>query len=69
MTYHRTRQKLINIASGVINAWGWGFSRVLDAVTQVVPEFDVKRVGAIGCSRNGKAALAAGIFDERVRNP
>ncbi|EJD04751.1 uncharacterized protein FOMMEDRAFT_187173 [Fomitiporia mediterranea MF3/22] len=51
---------------GVITAWGWGFHRVLDAIEQVAPELDAKRVGAIGCSRDGKAALAAGIFDERI---
>ncbi|KAL5498115.1 hypothetical protein ACEPAH_2245 [Sanghuangporus vaninii] len=51
---------------GVITAWGWGYHRVLDALEQVAPELDSKRVGAIGCSRDGKAALAAGIFDERV---
>ena len=39
---------------------------MLDAIEQVAPELDPTRVGAIGCSRYGKAALAAGIFDERV---
>ncbi|THH02311.1 hypothetical protein EW145_g6763 [Phellinidium pouzarii] len=51
---------------GVITAWAWGFNRILDAIIEVVPEFDQKRVGVIGCSRDGKAALAAGIFDERI---
>ncbi|KAH8115116.1 hypothetical protein DFH11DRAFT_1508196 [Phellopilus nigrolimitatus] len=51
---------------GVITAWAWGFNRVLDAIIQTVPEFDQSRVGVIGCSRDGKAALAAGIFDERI---
>ena len=53
---------------GVLTAWAWGFSRILDAVIEKVPEFDKERVGAIGCSRDGKSALAAGIFDERVRH-
>lgn len=52
---------------GVLTAWAWGFSRILDAIIEEVPEFDQKRVGVIGCSRDGKSALAAGIFDERVR--
>lgn len=51
---------------GVLTAWAWGFSRILDAIIEEVPEFDQKRVGVIGCSRDGKSALAAGIFDERV---
>ncbi|KAI5115455.1 hypothetical protein M0805_001278 [Coniferiporia weirii] len=51
---------------GVITAWAWGFHRILDAIIQEVPEFDQKRVGVIGCSRDGKSALAAGIFDERI---
>lgn len=53
--------------TGVLTAWAWGYHRVLDAIIQVAPELDAKRVGSIGCSRYGKAALAAGIFDERVR--
>lgn len=51
---------------GVLTAWAWGFSRILDAIIEEVPEFDQKRVGVIGCSRDGKSALGAGIFDERV---
>ncbi|KAL5524931.1 hypothetical protein ACEPAF_8800 [Sanghuangporus sanghuang] len=51
---------------GVLTAWGWGYHRVLDAIIQVAPELDATRVGSIGCSRYGKAALAAGIFDERI---
>ena len=38
----------------------------MDAIEQAVPEIDPKRMGVTGCSRDGKAALAAGIFDERV---
>ncbi|KAF9525769.1 hypothetical protein CPB83DRAFT_908886 [Crepidotus variabilis] len=51
---------------GVLLAWGWGFHRVLDALIQVAPEVDPKRVGVNGCSRYGKAALAGGIFDDRI---
>jgi hypothetical protein len=51
---------------GVITAWAWGFHRVLDALILVAPEIDLERVGVTGCSRYGKAALAAGIFDERI---
>lgn len=52
---------------GVLTTWAWGYHRILDALIQVAPEIDAKRVGVTGCSRYGKAALAAGIFDERVR--
>lgn len=50
--------------SATIMAWGWGFSRMLDYV-QTVPEIDAKRIAIVGHSRNGKAALLAGAFDER----
>ncbi|PFH48969.1 carbohydrate esterase family 15 protein [Amanita thiersii Skay4041] len=51
---------------GVLTAWAWGYHRIIDALTQVAPEIDLQRIGVTGCSRWGKAALAAGIFDERV---
>ena len=50
-----------------MTAWAWAESKILDALEQVVPEVDTARVGVVGCSRYGKAALAAAIFDERVR--
>ncbi|KAK0221991.1 hypothetical protein IW262DRAFT_1448147 [Armillaria fumosa] len=51
---------------GTLIAWAWGYHRVLDAIEQVVPEIDAKRVGVTGCSRWGKGALTADIFDERI---
>ena len=53
--------------TGVMTAWAWAESKILDALEQVVPEVDTERVGVVGCSRYGKTALAAAIFDERVR--
>ncbi|KAH6633854.1 carbohydrate esterase family 15 protein [Chaetomium sp. MPI-SDFR-AT-0129] len=51
---------------GVLTAWAWGFHRTLDAINMTVPEIDAGRVGVTGCSRLGKAALAAGLFDTRI---
>ncbi|KAF2183988.1 carbohydrate esterase family 15 protein [Zopfia rhizophila CBS 207.26] len=51
---------------GVLTAWAWGFHRVLDGIEQKVPEIDAKKSGVTGCSRLGKAALAAGLFDKRI---
>ncbi len=49
---------------GVLSAWGWGASRLLDylATDQAV---DASRVGVQGHSRSGKAALLAMALDER----
>jgi hypothetical protein len=39
---------------------------VLDGIELKVPEIDAKKSGVTGCSRLGKAALAAGLFDKRI---
>ncbi|CAA7260574.1 unnamed protein product [Cyclocybe aegerita] len=51
---------------GTLVAWAWGFHRVLDALIFTAPEIDSTLVGVTGCSRLGKAALAAGLFDTRI---
>ncbi|KAK1752756.1 4-O-methyl-glucuronoyl methylesterase [Echria macrotheca] len=51
---------------GTLTAWAWGFHRTLDGINMTVPEIDASRVGVTGCSRLGKAALAAGLFDTRI---
>ena len=51
--------------TATIMAWSWGFSRMLDCLL-AVPEIDGKRIAVVGHSRNGKTALVAGAFDERI---
>ena len=53
-------------ASSMI-AWAWGVSRIIDALEQT-PEanIDPTRIAVTGCSRDGKGALMAGAFDERI---
>jgi dienelactone hydrolase len=50
---------------GTIAAWAWGFQRCVDyLVTE--PGVDPHRIAALGHSRNGKTALLAAAFDERI---
>lgn len=49
---------------GVIAAWAWGLSRMLDALGQE-PLVNARKAAVIGHSRNGKAALLAGACDPR----
>jgi hypothetical protein len=49
---------------GVLRAWGWGASRVLDYI-ETDPELDSHHVGIDGVSRYGKAALVTMAFDTR----
>jgi dienelactone hydrolase len=50
---------------GTIAAWAWGFHRCVDyLVTE--PGVDAHRIAALGHSRNGKTALLAAAYDERI---
>lgn len=51
-------------AWGILSAWSWGASRVLDWV-ETQAAIDAAHVGVVGLSRNGKTALCAGILDSR----
>ncbi|KAK3312282.1 Glucuronoyl esterase catalytic domain from Hypocrea Jecorina [Apodospora peruviana] len=56
--------------TGGLVAWAWGASRIMDALEQLgsaTTKIDAKRVAVTGCSRNGKGAMVAGAFDERIR--
>jgi endo-1,4-beta-xylanase len=54
------------IDTGTLMGWAWGISRVIDALAEAVPEVDITKVFVTGHSRNGKATLVAGAFDERI---
>lgn len=49
---------------GVLSAWGWGMSKLLDYL-ETDKAVDAKKVATQGHSRNGKAALVAMAYDER----
>lgn len=55
-----------NATAGALMAWAWSVSRVIDVLTDSPIRIDPKRIAVSGCSRNGKGALVAGAFDERV---
>ena len=50
---------------GSIAAWAWGFHRCVDYLV-TTPDIDGMRIAAVGHSRNGKTALLAAAFDERI---
>lgn len=53
--------------AGSMIAWAWGVSRLIDALEQTpAARIDTARLGVTGCSRNGKGALIAGAFDDRI---
>jgi hypothetical protein len=59
-----------NSQTGVLMAWAWGASKVLDALEAGAAEhFNINANNTIitGTSRNGKAAAVAGAFEERFR--
>lgn len=53
--------------SGSLMGWTWGVSRIIDALLND-PSYNIDgmRTAVTGCSRNGKAALLAAAFDERI---
>jgi hypothetical protein len=50
---------------GTIAAWAWGFERCVDYLV-TDGTIDPKRIAVVGHSRNGKTALLAAAFDERI---
>jgi hypothetical protein len=56
--------------TGVLMAWAWGASKVLDALVNGAAAelgIDASKTIITGTSRNGKAAAVAGAFDERFK--
>jgi len=55
-------------SAGALIAWAWGVSRLIDALEATpASQINANRLGITGCSRNGKGALVAGAFDERIK--
>ncbi|KAM3068924.1 carbohydrate-binding module 1 [Clarireedia jacksonii] len=54
-------------SAGALLAWAWGVDRIMDAL-ELVPSARIipQSVGVTGCSRNGKGALVAGAFVQRI---
>ncbi|XVS60824.1 endo-1,4-beta-xylanase [Actinosynnema sp. CA-299493] len=52
--------------TGLLMAWAWGVSRIIDVIETSGGTTLRADVGVTGCSRFGKGAFAAGVFDQRV---
>jgi hypothetical protein len=54
-------------STGLLAAWAWGASRIIDVIEQSGGSIlKADAVGVTGCSRYGKGAFAAGVFDQRI---
>src|SRR3954462_9659256 len=50
---------------GTLAAWAWGFQRCVDYLVTDA-KIDAHRIASVGHSRNGKTALLAAAYDERI---
>jgi hypothetical protein len=54
-------------STGILMAWAWGVSRLIDVIeTSGSNIFRADGLGVTGCSRYGKGAFTAGVFDQRI---
>jgi hypothetical protein len=58
-------EKAATTNRGCIAGWAWGFQRCVDYLV-TDRDIDAKRIAAVGHSRNGKTALLAAAYDERI---
>jgi hypothetical protein len=54
--------------TGAMIEWAWGVSRIIDGLYKTADQnkIDLARIAVTGCSFQGKMALYAGAFDERI---
>jgi hypothetical protein len=56
-----------NDPAGLLMAWAWGASRLLDVLqTSGGSVIDLSGIGVTGCSRWGKGAFVIGVYDDRI---
>jgi hypothetical protein len=56
-----------NSSTGLLAAWAWGVSRIIDVIEQSDGSvLEVEAMAVAGCSRFGKGAFAAGVLDQRI---
>jgi hypothetical protein len=56
-----------NSTTGLLIAWSWGVSRLIDVIEQSDGKLlKADAVAVTGCSRFGKGAFVAGAFDQRI---
>ena len=54
-------------STGLLMAWAWGVSRIIDVIEQSGGNIlRADATGVTGCSRYGKGAFVAGVFDQRI---
>lgn len=53
-------------STGLLMAWAWGVSRIIDVIEQSGGSILRADVGVTGCSRFGKGAFVIGAFDQRI---